>query len=795
MTSNRDGSYGRINKPIGELDGTVFSASRLQPRHRPGRRRRSSASTCPTGVVVPLDPAQMRVPDGEEASIPGNPAVGMAGGSLAVLDTATGELWATREDPADRRPARRRAWPTRPSRSPRSATTPPSPSSLDGTVFAVSAAEDRLLTLTQPGERRGFAAPTTDPLPGEGFSDAIAMTAVGGVPVLLDSATRPAGRRRRRGGRRCPKGSVLQQPGPSAVRGAGRRPRRAALGRPRHRRGHRRSPTASSAATRPTRSGSATAATAPGPAAPGAVVTACGDSAESHASRRRSTRRPPTWSSAPTAARSCSTTGPPATSGTSTPTSRPGSTTGTPSTSRPRTRTTRTTTTSARTRATAGRRRPSNDNLGARPGRTTILHPLDNDTAPSGRLLAIRSVRGVSGADAQLAISPDGQTVQITLPNDAVGGTSFEYFIDDGRQSVSAHATVRVAITGQAQRQLRARAARGLRAARLDGPRRAAPSTSPCSPTGATRRTATRSPPSPPQRRRRRPRGADDAASPPPAPSASARPAEGGPVQVEYDVSDGLGEPVTETLDFRVQEPDDLEPVAPIAEPDVIAGETGKPIMITPLANDLPGADPLTPDAVLTLAGKVGNVPGADVTTNLVKGTVTLRSDTAQTYFLDYQAAYGTADTATGKIRVDVRAPENPPLDPVAVPDSVTLFGQAGSAGRRAGQRRRPVGRAAVGASAPSPLADNQLDVAVVDGRWLRVSRAAGPAVAQPAGRPLHDQQRPAHRHRRPGRGQPAAAARGQHAGHPERRGDRARGLLAGDPGARQRLQPLRRRR
>ena len=72
-------------------------------------------------------------------------------------------------------------------------------------------------------------------------------------------------------------------------------------------------------------------------------------------------------------------------------------------------------------------------------------------------------------------------------------------------------------------------------------------------------------------------------------------------------------------------------------------------------------------------------MPGAEVTTNLVKGTVTLRSQTAQTYFLDYQAAYGTADTDTGKIRVDVRAPQNPPLDPVAVPDTVTLFGQGAS--------------------------------------------------------------------------------------------------------------------
>ena len=82
---------------------------------------------------------------------------------------------------------------------------------------------------------------------------------------------------------------------------------------------------------------------------------------------------------------------------------------------------------------------------------------------------------------------------------------------------------------------------------------------------------------------------------------------------------------------------------------------------------------------MLALAGKVGNVPGAEVTTNLAKGTITLRSETAQTYFLDYQAAYGSAETDTGKIRVDVRAPESPPLDPVAVPDTVTLFGQAAS--------------------------------------------------------------------------------------------------------------------
>ena len=46
-----------------------------------------------------------------------------------------------------------------------------------------------------------------------------------------------------------------------------------------------------------------------------------------------------------------------------------------------------------------GDRRPPEakpDSLGARLGRTTVLHPLDNDTAPEGRLLAIRSVQDKS---------------------------------------------------------------------------------------------------------------------------------------------------------------------------------------------------------------------------------------------------------------------------------------------------------------------------------------------------------------------------------------------------------------
>jgi hypothetical protein len=720
VTSKRDGSYGRINKPIGELDGTVFS--RLDSNLDIVQDGDSVVGVdLSDGIVVPIDPAQMKVPEGGEAAIPGNPAVGMAGGSLAVLDTATGELWVTREDPAVGIPVLT----TLAAQSEPFGTVGDDAAlavGVDGTVFAASATEGRLLTVHQ--RATGFAPPVTAGLPGKAFSDAIALTAVGAVPVLLDSAT---GRLAVVGGAEAevPPGSVLQQPGPSAsavlvgardallsvdlATGKVTRVAAGVVGDP----------------ANPVRLGDCVYGAWAG--GTGAVVTVCGHEAAAPQALDAQTSdlvfrtnrgqivlndratghvwdvdsdhptRLDNWDAFDLQSKDADDSQ------------------------------------DDDQRDNHGDRRPpkaKNDDLGARPGRTTILHPLDNDTAPSGRLLAIRSVRDVSGADAQLAISPDGQTVQITLPDDAAGGTSFEYFIDDGRQSVSAHATVRVAITGPGEANSEPRLREGFEprvwtvpsGGTVDVPVlpdwRDPEDGDPVSTVSAS------------------PVAGEGAASADARVTAAGAvrfraPAQGGLVKVEYAVSDGLGKPVTEGLDFRVQDPDDVEPVPPVAQPDVIAGEAGKPIVITPLANDLPGADPATPDAVLTLAGKVGNVPGAEVTTNLVKGTITLRSETAQTYFLDYQAAYGNAQTATGKIRVDVRAPEHPPLDPVAVPDTVTLFGQAASLVDVLANDVDPSG-GLLSVQRAEPLAANQLDVAVVQGRWLRVSARQGQLSPNP---------------------------------------------------------------
>ena len=191
--------------------------------------------------------------------------------------------------------------------------------------------------------------------------------------------------------------------------------------------------------------------------------------------------------------------------------------------------------------ATGGRRRPRTTTSG--PGRAAPRSCTRSTTTPRRRAGCWRSARCATsaGSDATLAISPDGQTVQITLPSDAVGRrTSFEYFIDDGRQSVSAHATVRVDAS----------------------PVRISPTTSPELREGFEPRVwivpasgtidvpvlpdwrdpqdgdpvstvaASRAPAEPP---------APTRASPRPARSRFHAPDQGGLVKVDYDVTDGLG--------------------------------------------------------------------------------------------------------------------------------------------------------------------------------------------------------------------------------------------------------------
>ncbi|MDM4763477.1 tandem-95 repeat protein [Galbitalea sp. SE-J8] len=88
----------------------------------------------------------------------------------------------------------------------------------------------------------------------------------------------------------------------------------------------------------------------------------------------------------------------------------------------------------------------SDDDLGARPGRTTVLPVLVNDVDPNGDVLVIASVGALAGVDgAVVQLIDENQRLQISLPDDAAGVARFDYTVSDGRGGTdSARVTVSV---------------------------------------------------------------------------------------------------------------------------------------------------------------------------------------------------------------------------------------------------------------------------------------------------------------------------------------------------------------
>lgn len=367
------------------------------------------------------------------------------------------------------------------------------------------------------------------------------------------------------------------------------------------------------------------------------------------------------------------------------------------------------------------------DDYGARAGRTTVLHPLDNDSAPEGRLLSIIDVDQPTGT-AAAEISPDGQAIVLRLPDDA-RDTSFDYYIDDGRSNVTAHATVSVGVRGNAQND-----PPSLRSGFEPRTRRVAASGSVTVPVladwrddsdgdtvvldGATVVAAGES-------------------------GAAARTTSDGRVRftgsreggdsfrVAYTVSDGRSAPIEQTMSFDVQERLDRQAFPALAEPDVVRGEVGQPIKIRPLLNDQPGSDPGSVNAELTLGGRIPDQTGASIKTDMENGIVTFVGDKPGTYFLDYDAAFGNARLDQATVRIDVRPRPESPGDPVAMPDTLTVFGQAAGIVDVLANDLDPAGGLLVvqRAEAEDP---SQLDVAIIDGRWLRVSSRQGDLAPNP---------------------------------------------------------------
>ncbi len=705
VTNSSSGYYGRINKPIGQQDAATFAT--LGDELDLVQEEAVVVGVEGTGRRLrPLDPSTASAAEEAGAPLPRYASVQLAGGSLAVLDAGTGAVRAQRVDPQLAAPQLDRvgtdASPLATVQTPASLAVTQS-----GTVL-VAGADDTLTRLAPAGD--GFAAATQTELD-EPVGDALSLTAVGEVPVVLDGDTGTLvaqGRMRAVLG----DGAVLQTPGPDAdavlvatpsalvsvdlATGGLTTVYSGASGRP----------------TRPVRLGACVYGAWSG--GRGIVATQCGTDPVRAAflqgeandlvfrvnrgqivlNDRFSGR---VWNIDSDQPRTLDDW--PAFNQKDNDDSDDKDT----------------------EKSSDGDRRPPKaepDTFGARAGRTTTLYPLDNDSAPVGRVLAIRSVEPISRNGAKLTIGPDGQTVQLKLPPGTTTPTSFEYFIDDGRE-VSAHARVTVSTRrdgvnrppalrdGYRPKPWSVPAGGSLELPVLPEWRDAsdgdALSLASATITGEAagaqaRATAT---------------GRLRFAAPP----------KPGKVTVRYAVGDGRSEPVPTDLTFVVQDPDRDQAVAAVAEPDITSVEAGRWVTLRPLANDVPGSDPLDPRAQLRLAGKVAGAGGAQVRTDLSNGTVSFRATAPKTYTLDYDVAYGTAPLAHGKIRVDVRPRER--RRPVAMPDSLTLYGTAPGVADVLANDHDPAGGLLVVQRAWA-LHDELVDVAIIDGRWVRVSARQG---------------------------------------------------------------------
>ena len=213
-----DQQPGRLLRPHQQADRRArrhhLLPHRLQPRHRPGRLvgRRDRPFRGDRGASRPLADAGA---DGEEAAIPGSPPSGWPAAAWRCSTPPPAGCGPPARTPPS---ASDGDEPGRPDRaaSPRSATMPRWRSRSTARVYAVSAAEDQLVTLAQRATRAS-PKPTTDELPGDAVQRRRRRHRRRRVPVVLDSAS---GRLSVIGGAeaRGAKGSVLQQPGPARRR-------------------------------------------------------------------------------------------------------------------------------------------------------------------------------------------------------------------------------------------------------------------------------------------------------------------------------------------------------------------------------------------------------------------------------------------------------------------------------------------------------------------------------------------------------------------------------------------------
>lgn len=293
----------------------------------------------------------------------------------------------------------------------------------------------------------------------------------------------------------------------------------------------------------------------------------------------------------------------------------------------------------------------ADDTFGVRPGRTTILTVLDNDTDPDGDVLAATPDGDTPLGQVQ-AIG-HGAGLQVAVPDDATGSATFDYTLDDGRggsDTASVTLTVRAPDQNGAPVQLRSTRASVGQGGTVEvdvlGDWRD-PDGDVLQLVGAATSSAGDSV-----------RSAADGTL-----TFLDGGVETGAKTVTVQVTDGR-ETTEGTVEITVLPPGQNLP--PFAAVDHLAAVAGREASIRPLDNDTdPNGDQLR-------LARVDDVAGVSLDRNLEAGTITFTAATAGVYYLTYLVTDGPA-VAVGLVRVDVAPVDAVAGPPVAVRDRALL--------------------------------------------------------------------------------------------------------------------------
>ncbi|WP_157514880.1 Ig-like domain-containing protein [Nocardioides sp. J54] len=331
---------------------------------------------------------------------------------------------------------------------------------------------------------------------------------------------------------------------------------------------------------------------------------------------------------------------------------------------------------------------PVDDELGARPGRSTVLPVVAmNDHDPDGDIIRIVKTEHLAGPELEVKIVGGGTQLQVAVPSDASGESQFYYYVTDGRvnQQVRARVTLQIRDSNQNEkpglmedRKPELTVARGATASMylladfydMDG--------DDLTLTEATARGG---------EVEFRPDGTltytDDGAA-------------GSTGEVKYVIEDGI-DVYRGSLPVKVV----AEGAPPELVADLASGVADTQVVVQPLAND---RNPEGGELALKDVKVVGDDAGTQISKDLDSGTFTFQAATAKTYYLEY-SAYNSTATKSAFIRLDIESPPKDNRPPVAVRDKVTVTG---------------------GATAQVDLLLNDLDP---DGDVLVVTRIGRPSV------------------------------------------------------------------